>query len=165
MQSKMLDLQQPTGVFEGQARPFTKRIMENTYHGLETPLYGVSNMREDLYQNLTLEDKMVVEHSHKYFVFLEGTLQRIRKGGKNNQLCIPEARVPMYLFRIHGETKPHLAATETWKAVATGGYWWPTWGADVCNHLRGCKTCTETKPGETHPVEKQSPVQQESTHV
>ena len=115
-------------------------------------------------QNLTPEDKMVVEHSHKYFVFLEGTLQRIRKGGKNKQLCIPEAQVPMYLFRIHGETKPHLAAIETWKAVATGGYWWPTWGADVCNHLRGCKTCIDTELGETHPVEKQSPVRQESTH-
>ena len=46
-----------------------------------------------------------MEQSHKYFVFINGTLQRIRKGGKSNQLCIPETQVPMYLARIHGENR------------------------------------------------------------
>jgi len=54
MQSKMLDLQQPTGVLEGQARPFARRIMENTYHGLETALYGIPDVWEDLYPKLNV---------------------------------------------------------------------------------------------------------------
>ena len=115
-------------------------------------------------QNLTPEDKRAVEHNHKYFVFIEGTLQRISKGGKSNRLCIPETQVPMYLVEIHGETEPHLAAMETWKAVATGGYWWPTWGDDVCNHLRCCKTCKGSEPWGIHPVKRRNSNQQESTH-
>ena len=113
-------------------------------------------------QDLTPEDKRAVEHSHKYFVFTNGTLQRIRKGGKDNQRCIPEAHVPMYLARIHGETEPHLAAMETWKAVATGEYWWPTWGVDVCNYLKDCKTC---KGMGTQPAKIQDSVAQEPTHA
>jgi hypothetical protein len=112
-------------------------------------------------QNLMSEDKRAVEHNHKYFVFTNGTLQRIRKGGKSNQRCIPETQVPMYLVKIHGETKPHLAAMETWRAIATGEYWWPTWGNDVCNHLRDCKICQGMA---TQPAENQDSVAQESTH-
>ena len=41
-------------------------------------------------QNLTPEDKKIVEQSHKYFVFTNSTLQRLRKGGNDNQVCIPE---------------------------------------------------------------------------
>ena len=69
-------------------------------------------------QNLTPADKRVVEHIHKYFVFTEGTLQKIHKGGNSNQRCIPEIHIPMYLANIHIEIEPHLAAMETWKAVA-----------------------------------------------
>ena len=83
-------------------------------------------------QALPPEVKKAVEHSHKHFVFTNGTLQRIRKRGKSNQMCILETQVPMYLAKIHGKNMPHLAAIETWKAVATGAYWWPTWGHDVC---------------------------------
>jgi hypothetical protein len=92
-------------------------------------------------QNLTPEERKMIEQSHKHFVYNNGILQRLRKGGKGNQTCIPEARVPGYLAKIHGENQPHLAAVETWKAVATGAYWWPTWGHDVCNYLRYCRTC------------------------
>ena len=96
-------------------------------------------------QDLAPEDKKTVEQSHKYFVFTNGTLQRLRKGGNDNQVCILEARVPRYLAKIHGEIQPHLATVETWKAVATGAYWWPTWEHDVCNYLRYCKTCEGTE--------------------
>ena len=76
--------------------------------------------------SLTLGDKRIIEQSHKYFVFTNGTLRRIRKEGKENQVCISETQVPIYLAKIHGENKPHLAAAETWKAVATEPYLWPT---------------------------------------
>ena len=115
-------------------------------------------------KNLTPEDKRAVEKSHKYFVFINGTLQRIRKGGKSNQLCIPVTQVPMYFVRIHGENKPHLAAMDMWRAVATGAYWWPTWGDDVGNHLKQCKVCKGTETRENHPEESQNSFQKETTH-
>ena len=107
-------------------------------------------------QTLPPEVKRAVTQIHKYFVFTNGTLQRIRKGGKNNQVCIPETQVPRYLAKVHGESEPHLAAIETWKAVATGAYWWPTWGNDVCNHLRYCTTCNKTKTLEKRHKESQN---------
>ena len=108
-------------------------------------------------QALPPEVKRAVEQSHKHFVFTNGTLQRIRKGGKSNQICIPETQVPIYLAKTHGESEPHLAAIETWKAVATGAYWWPTWGHDVCNYLRYCKICRGAETREKHPEESQNP--------
>ena len=107
-------------------------------------------------QTLSPEVRRTVTQSHKYFVFTNGTLQRIRKGGKSNQVCIPETQVPSYLAKVHGESKPHLAAEETWKAVASGAYWWPTWGKDVCDHLRDCKICRITKTRGKYPKESQS---------
>ena len=93
-------------------------------------------------QALPPEVKRAVEQSHKHFVFTNGTLRRIRKGGKSNQMCILETQIPAHLAKIHGQNMPHLAAIETWKAVATGVYWWPTWGQDVCNYLKHCESCT-----------------------
>ena len=72
--------------------------------------------------------------------------------------------MPGYLAKIHGENQPHLGAIETWKAVATGTYWWPTWGHDVCNYLRYCKTCKGTGTRETQPKGDQHLFQQETPH-
>ena len=58
--------------------------------------------------------------------------------------------------KTHGQSEPHLSAIETWKAVATGSYWWPTWGNDVCNHLKYCKTCTRMETREKRPGESQN---------
>ena len=107
-------------------------------------------------QALLAEVKKAVEQSHKHFVFINGTLQRIRKGGKSNQMCIPETQVPMYLAKIHGKNMPHLAAIETWKAVATGAYWWPTWGRDVCKYLKHYNSCRGTETMTKHPKESKS---------
>lgn len=96
-------------------------------------------------QDLTPEEKKTVEQSHKYFVFTNGTLRRIRKGGKENQVRIPEAQVPMYLARIHEQGRIHLTPIETWRAIAARLYWWPTWGNDIGNYLRNCNFCR--KPG------------------
>ena len=96
-------------------------------------------------QDLTPEGKRAVEQSHKYFVFTNGTLRRIRKGGKENQVRIPEAQVPMYLARIHEQGRIHLTPIETWRAIAARLYWWPTWGNDIGNYLRNCNFCR--KPG------------------
>lgn len=82
-------------------------------------------------QDLTQEEKRTVEKHHMYFVFTNGTLRKIRKGRKKNQVCIPSGQVPVYLAKIHEGSKPHLAPIETWKAIATGLYWWPTWENDI----------------------------------
>jgi hypothetical protein len=106
-------------------------------------------------QTLPPEVERVVTQSHKYFVFTNGMLQRIRKGGKSNQIYIPETQVPRYLAEAHGESGPHLAAIETLKAMATGAYWWPTWENDVCEHLRYSRFCKETWTLEKCPKESQ----------
>ena len=113
---------------------------------------------------LTPEGKRAVEQSHKYFVFITGTLQRIRKGGKSNQLCILATQVPMYLDRIHGGNKSHETAIDMWKAVATGAYWWPTWGEDVSNHLKSCQVCKGTETRKSPSEVRQNSFQQEVTH-
>jgi hypothetical protein len=96
-------------------------------------------------------------------VFTNDTLQQIHKGGKINQICIPETQIPMYLAKTHGENEPHLSAIETWKAVVTGAYWWPTWGHDVCNYLRYCKVCWGTEARGKHPEESQNPTTPRTT--
>ena len=101
-------------------------------------------------KTLSPEVKRAVTQSDKYFVFTNGNLQRIRKGGKSNQVCISETHVPRNLAKVHGESEPNLAAIDTWKAVATGAYRWPTWGKDVCNHLRYCMTCRDTEAQGKH---------------
>jgi hypothetical protein len=63
----------------------------------------------------------------------------------------------MYRAKTHEGSEPHLSAIETWKAVATGAYWWPTWGHDVCNYPRSCKICRETEVWGKHPEENQNP--------
>jgi hypothetical protein len=105
----------------------------------------------------------MVEQSHKHFVFTNNILQRIRKGRKINQICIPETQIPMYLVKTHGESEPHLSTIETWKAVATWAYWWPTWGHDVCNYLRYCKVCRGTEARGKHPEESPNPMTPKTT--
>lgn len=114
--------------------------------------------RQIFNQNLTPGDQRAVELSHKYFVFTNGILQRIRKGGNKNQVCIAKAQVPLYLAKIHGETTPHLRAIETWKVVAAGAYWWPTWGNDVCTYLRYCQICKGPETLRKQSLESQSPL-------
>ena len=139
-----------------------KDIQKTITRDWRQPYMEYLTCRKIFTKELTPEDKSAIEQSHKYFALINGTLQMIRKGGKSNQLCILATQVPMYLDRIHGENKPHSAAIETWKAVATGAYWWPTWVKDVCNHLRHCKICKGTEARENHLEESQNSFQQET---
>ena len=152
MQLEINGLQQPSRTFKKQANtnpPRPEGPTRDNYYGLERPYMEYLTCKKIFTHTLPPEVKREVERSHIYFVFINGTLQWIRKGGNNNQVCIPEAQVPGYLAKIHGESQPHLAAIETWKAVAIKAYWWPTWGHDVCNNLRYCRTCKRNgNPGE-----------------
>ena len=85
-------------------------------------------------------------------------------GGKSNELCIPATQVPMYLDRIHGGNKSHETAREIWKAVATGAYWWPTWGEDVSNHFKSCQLCKGTETRKSPSLVSQNSFEQEVTH-